>query len=282
MHSFVGKAMRGAIVAGWVAGLLWWEHRRALRRVRESKWKRDGRNLALAGLAAAATQLLEMPVALAVARRAQQQHSGLLQLAGLAAWAKPAAAILLLDYTLYLWHRLTHHVPLLWRFHRVHHLDREMDASTALRFHFGEITLSVAFRAAQIWVIGPTPAVYLAWQTFLILCILFHHANIRMPLAFEKRLAIVLVTPRLHGIHHSTRPDEVNSNWSSGLTVWDWLHCTLRTGVPQASIEIGVEAFRGDRDQALRNLLILPFAGPAKTVPMPAARVIESPSELEA
>lgn len=280
--TLLGKAIQGAVLAGWAVGLVWWEYKRSLRAVADSKLKRDIRNLAMAGLAAAATQLLETPVALAIASRAQQQHTGLLQIVTFPPWVKPVAAILLLDYTLYIWHRLTHRAPILWRFHRVHHLDREMDASTALRFHFGEITLSVGFRAAQMWLLGPAPAVYAAWQTFLILCILFHHANVRLPLAWERRLAKVVITPRLHGIHHSMRAEEMNSNWSSGLTVWDWAHRTLRTSVPQDSIVIGVEGFRGDRDQALGNILILPFIAPAEPVSSGRARVNEPVGALEA
>src|SRR5689334_21732151 len=116
-------SIQTVVLAAWVGGLLWWEHKRALRRVIDSKLTRDVRNLVVAGFAGAATQWLEVPVALALATRAQQQHTGLLQLLPLPFWAQPIAAILLLDYTLYIWHRLTHAVPLLWRFHRVHHLD---------------------------------------------------------------------------------------------------------------------------------------------------------------
>jgi sterol desaturase/sphingolipid hydroxylase (fatty acid hydroxylase superfamily) len=269
-------------VAAWIVGLLWWEHKRFLRRVVDSKLERDLRNLAIAAGAAAATQLLEAPVAIALANRSQRRGTGLLQLPWLPRWIKPASAILLLDYTLYIWHRLTHVVPVLWRFHKVHHLDREMDASTAVRFHFGEITLSVAFRAAQIRVIGPSASVYRAWQTFLMLCILFHHANIRLPLLWERRIARILVTPRLHGIHHSISASEVNSNWSSGLTVWDWLHGTLRARVPQHSIVIGVEGCHDDRSQALAHLLLLPFIEPANTIRTDAARPGEPVSALEA
>ncbi|MGI8958313.1 MAG: sterol desaturase family protein [Bryobacteraceae bacterium] len=163
---------------------------------------------------------------------------------------------------------LTHRVPLLWRFHQVHHLDREMDASTALRFHFGEITISVAFRAAQVWVVGPTAVDFAAWQTFLFLCILFYHSYVRLPLGWERRLARILVTPRLHGIHHSAVSEELNSNWSSGLTVWDWLHGTLKTEVPQNQIVIGVPGYRDDEHQKLKNLLLLPFRDGAKVTPM--------------
>jgi sterol desaturase/sphingolipid hydroxylase (fatty acid hydroxylase superfamily) len=279
MRSVVENSIRIAVLGGWVAGLLWWEYRRSLRRVLDSKLKRDIRNLTVASLAAAAMQFIEVPVAIAINLRAEQKHSGLLQIAPAPGCVKLLAAILLLDYTLYFWHRLTHRVPLLWRFHQVHHVDREMDATT-LRFHFGEIALSVAFRAAQVWLIGPTPASYAAWQSFLFFCILFHHANIRLPLGWERRLARLVVTPRLHGIHHSVVPEKLNSNWSSGLTVWDWLHGTLRTSVPQDAIIIGVEGLRGDREQQLGNVLALPFRAPAGVTPMPAPRSSDHISAL--
>ena len=236
----------------------------------------------MAGLAAVAIQTIEVPIAVAVAQATEEAHGGLLQVAAIPDGLKPLLAILLLDYTLYLWHRLTHRVPVLWRFHRVHHIDREMDASTALRFHFGEITLSVAFRAAQIWLIGPSPAMYASWQTLLIVCILFHHSNIRLPLHLERRLAAVLITPRLHAIHHSVETDEVNSNWSSGLTIWDWLHGTLRSKTPQESIVIGVQGFREDRDQELGKLLVHPFVCPAGVPMMSTKTTRERPSQLEA
>ena len=281
LDSHVRTATRVALIAGCVAGLLWWEHKRALRRVLDNKLKRDVRNLVVAGLAGVAMQLFEVPVAVAIAMHAQQRGTGLLRVLPFPEWLRAGAAIVLLDYTLYVWHRLTHRIPFLWRFHQVHHIDREMDASTALRFHFGEITVSVAFRAAQVWAIGPNPATYFAWQTFVFLCILFHHANVRLPLAWERRLARVLVTPRLHGIHHSIAPEEVNSNWSSGLTVWDWLHGTLRTSVPQDSITLGVPGFRDDRDQELFKVLSLPFRGVATVPPMPEASSRESFKLLE-
>ena len=258
-------------IAAFALALLWYERRRSLRPVVDSKLKRDARNLAVAGLAGVVTQLIEVPVAIAIARTSRRRGFGLLRLAGIPEWSKPLAAILLLDYTLYIWHRMTHRVPWLWRFHLVHHMDREMDASTALRFHFGEITLSVAFRAVQVGLIGASPEMYANWQSLLILCILFHHANIRLPLEWERRVAWVLVTPRLHAIHHSTRAEELNSNWSSGLTIWDWLHGTLRTGVEQESIIIGVEGLAGDREQALGNLLAQPFLHPAEVPPMGTA-----------
>lgn len=239
----ISNPLRAILIGTWMAGLIWFEKRRALRSVHRNKLRRDVRNLAIAAPAGAVMQALDMPVALRVAELAQQKGWGILPSLRLPRAVSTVAGILLLDYTLYWWHYLTHRVPVLWRFHQVHHVDREMDATTAIRFHFGEIAVSVAFRAAQVAAIGPSPMAVAAWQVFLFLCILFHHSNVRLPVAFERILARFIVTPRLHGIHHSIAPQEVNSNWSSGLTVWDWLHSTLRTEVPQAALTLGVPGF---------------------------------------
>ena len=108
-----------------------------------------------------------------------------------------------MDYTLYVWHILTHRVPLLWRFHAVHHVDLDLDASTALRFHFGELAVSVPYRAAQIALLGVDAEALSYWQMFLSLSVLFHHSNVRLPREFESVLSWFVVTPRMHGIHHS-------------------------------------------------------------------------------
>jgi sterol desaturase/sphingolipid hydroxylase (fatty acid hydroxylase superfamily) len=275
------NAVRGLILGAWVAALWWWEHRRALRPVADSKLQRDARNLAVAAPSAAVMQWLEFPVAFGLAMRAKERGTGLVQLLPVPALVRALIAMALLDYTLYLWHVLTHRVPFLWRFHQVHHIDREMDATTALRFHFGEIALSIGFRAAQVWLIGPGPKMVAAWQIFLFVCILFHHANVRIPLAWERRLARLVVTPRLHGIHHSIEPEEVNSNWSSGLTVWDWLHGTLRTERRQDAITIGVPGFRDDAHQRLKAALTLPFEEAGEVPPMPRGAVRQPIDALE-
>ncbi len=280
-HNPLPNAVRGLIIGGWIAALVWWERRRALRRVVDSKIQRDARNLAVAAGAGVVMQFVEAPLAFALAEWCEKTHSGLLQQVPVSGLARGAAAIVLLDYTLYLWHVLTHRIPLLWRFHRAHHIDREMDATTALRFHFGEMALSVGFRAAQVVTIGPAPMAFAVWQMFLFVCILFHHSNVRLPLQWERLLARIVVTPRLHGIHHSIVPQEVNSNWSSGLTVWDWLHGTLRTDTPQERIVIGVAGFLSDSEQRLGNVLSAPFRDGA-AVPAATARGIRQPiSQLE-
>jgi sterol desaturase/sphingolipid hydroxylase (fatty acid hydroxylase superfamily) len=255
----MSNALRGLIIGTWVAGLVWLENKRALRPVRRSKIQRDARNLAVAVPAGAVMQFIEAPVAFWLAEQANRSGLGLLPWLPIPAPLKTLPGVILLDYTLYWWHFLTHRVPVLWRFHQVHHLDEEMDATTALRFHFGEIGISVLFRAAQIVVIGPTPFAIALWQLFLFLCILFHHSNVRLPVGLERTLARVLITPRLHGIHHSIVPAEVNSNWSSGLSFWDWLHGTLRTEPPQDQITIGLPGRPAELCDGLGEALALPF-----------------------
>lgn len=277
----IPNTIRAVVIGAWIAGLVLWERRSALRCACDSKLRRDTRNLAIAACAGAVMQFCEAPVAFSLARQAEQKRRGLVWKLPSLRLARVLISIALLDYTLYWWHYLTHRVPLLWRFHRVHHLDREMDATTAIRFHFGEIAISVLFRAAQVVFIGPTRFSVAAWQVFLFLCILFHHANVRIPLGIERRIARFVVTPRLHGIHHSIQPDEVNSNWSSGFTIWDWLHGTLRTAAPQDSIIIGVPGFRNDEAQRLGKSLLLPFKGTVHVPAMPAGPVRQSLASLE-
>jgi sterol desaturase/sphingolipid hydroxylase (fatty acid hydroxylase superfamily) len=244
----------------WFAGLVWLERRQALRQRRvEPKLRRDVRNLAVGGVGAIALHLAERPIVAPLARLVGRRRWGLLQRTRLPLWVVTALAVHLMDYTLYHWHVLVHKVPWLWRFNLVHHADLDMDASTALRFHFTELTVSVPWRAAQVVTLGVSPLALSVWQTFLFCSILFHHSNVRLPIGLERRLSRLVVTPRLHGIHHSTLEEEANSNWSSGLTVWDWLHGTLRRNVRQPDIVIGVPGYRDPDELTLPRVLALPF-----------------------
>ena len=251
--------LSGALVLGAFGALVWLERRRPLRDERESKMRRSARNLAVAAVGAAAIRLTEAPLAERLTALVERRRWGLLKLARLPLWLEVAAAVVLLDYTLYLWHVLTHRVPLLWRFHVVHHIDLDLDATTALRFHFAELIISVPWRAAQILCIGVSPLSLSVWQTLLMLSVLFHHSNVRLPVEVERKINLLVVTPRMHGIHHSLVKEETNSNWSSGLTLWDRLHGTLRLDVPQGAIDIGVPAYREPREVGLGSMLALPF-----------------------
>ncbi len=249
----------GPLVVGAFAILLWQERRRPLRKRVEPPLPHALRNLAIAFTGALAVIVCESPIIQPLASMVEQRHWGLLGALHLPFWAEAGIALLLMDYTFYLWHILLHRAPILWRFHAVHHVDLDLDTSTALRFHFGELIASVPWRAAQVLVIGLSPATFVMWQVWFALCVMFHHSNLRLPIDWEGRINRMLVTPRMHGIHHSNRYEETNANWSSGLTVWDWLHGTLRLGVAQERIEIGVPAFRNLDSVVLPKLLTMPF-----------------------
>jgi sterol desaturase/sphingolipid hydroxylase (fatty acid hydroxylase superfamily) len=235
------------------------ERLRPLRRSKEPGLERVGRNLAIGLLAAATTAASEMPVVAPVQRFAERRRIGLLRWLPLPRVLRIALGFLLLDYTLYLWHRLNHQVPQLWRFHAVHHIDLDLDSTTGLRFHFGELALAAGFRATQVLLLGVDRETLAAWQQALLLSVVFHHSNAELPLTLEQRLVAWIVTPRMHGIHHSTLPDETNSNYSSLLSWWDRLHGSLRLNVPQAAVTIGVEGFAERNDVTLERSLSLPF-----------------------
>jgi len=255
----VPLVVSGPLLAGTFLALVYLEVRYPLRRSVEPKVRHVARNLALATFTAAAVRLAEMPAVLPMARRVAAGRWGLLGWAPLPTWLHLLLAVVFMDYTLYGWHVLTHRVPFLWRFHVVHHVDLDLDASTALRFHFAEIVISIGWRIAQVVLIGVPPLALSAWQTATLVSIMFHHANVRLPIAAERRLNRFIVTPRMHGIHHSTVREETDSNWSSGLTLWDWLHRTLRLDVPQEEVTIGVPAYRHPREVTLGRLLAMPF-----------------------
>jgi sterol desaturase/sphingolipid hydroxylase (fatty acid hydroxylase superfamily) len=244
---------------GILGGIFLLERRRPLRTETESKTRRNGRNLAVAALGAITIHFAESPVIYPLANIVERRRWGLLKVLKLPRFAEVIATVLLLDYTLYLQHVLHHRVPLLWRFHAVHHVDLDLDASTALRFHFGEIALSIPYRIAQVMLIGIDPQVLLGWQSFLLLSILFHHSNVQLPISLENRLVRFIVTPRMHGIHHSNEPADQNSNWSGGLTLWDALHGSLNLCIPQQEVKTGVKGFERPEQVTLPKILAQPF-----------------------
>ena len=227
----------------FVAGLAWLERRRPLRRQRVHPQRRRLVDNAVIGAGAAvAVALLEAPLAERAARAVERGGLGLVPALGLPPAAARTLTLLLLDYTLYRWHALLHRLPALWRWHRVHHADRDLDMSTALRFHAVEMAWSLPWRLAQVRLIGVTPAVLSLWSRLTLAEVLFHHANLRLPERADRLLGLLVTTPRLHGIHHSDVEAHRHANLSSGLTLWDALHGTLRRDVAQGAIRIGVPA----------------------------------------
>lgn len=255
----LSKLLKFVAVPLAFGAIVWLEKRRPLRKSVESKLVRDSRNLVVAVIAAAALTVFEKPVTSRLTKFVAEKNVGLLKIFKLPRFLEIALAVILLDYTLYLWHVLTHKSAFLWRFHLVHHVDLDLDASTAVRFHFGELIISVAWRAAQIVAIGVTPDALKRWQMFLFPSIIFHHSNIELSPEIDKKLSRFLITPRLHGIHHSNVQAETDSNWSSGLSIWDKLHGTYRADVSQDEIVVGVSAYRQKEEVKLLEILKLPF-----------------------
>lgn len=221
------------------------------------------RHLAINALAGAPgailAQLVVFPFGLAITRWTAENHFGLLRLLGLPPWLDTAAGFLLLDFSFYYWHRLNHTWPLLWRFHNVHHVDPDLEVSTALRFHFGEVAFSTAFRLVQLTLTGASTLTYLIFEPCFMAEVMFHHSNVRLPANFERALNRILVTPRMHELHHSIVKSETNSNYSSFFSFWDRLHRSFSPMRPGESITIGVPAYRDPASQSVTRLLMLPF-----------------------
>src|SRR5687767_7723628 len=218
------RALTSLAIGGWFLGLMWLEKRRPLRQATEEPGTRLVRNSVIAGSAAALSLAVESPISQLVSQYVYRRRMGLLNQRDMPIALQVLLSVALLDYTLYIWHVLSHKVPLLWRCHVVHHIDLDLDASTAVRFHFSELALSVFWRVLQVRCLGINPGALSLWQAFLMFNILFHHSNVRLPWQFEAVLNWLIVTPRMHGIHHSIIDEETNANWSSGLTVWDRVH----------------------------------------------------------
>jgi sterol desaturase/sphingolipid hydroxylase (fatty acid hydroxylase superfamily) len=168
-------------------------------------------------------------------------------------------SFLLMDLTFYYWHLVNHRVPFLWRFHNVHHVDPDLDVSTAFRFHFGEIVLSTAFSLVQVSLIGPSAWTFAVYQLVFQAEVLFHHSNVRLPVGIERLLNRVLVTPRMHGIHHSQVQRENNSNFGTVFPWWDRLHRTLGVNIPQDEVIVGVPGYTLHEDNTFWNALLMPF-----------------------
>lgn len=248
-----------AVLAGWFVLLLVAERvtplRRRVRPFRRRLWV----NAALSVLAFAAGAGVVQPVAAWILGQQAERPFGLLRWTHMPAGVEFAAALLLMDLSFYYWHRLNHRVGWLWRFHNVHHVDGDLDVTTSFRFHAVEIAYSSGFRAVQVGLIGLGPLAYFTYEILFQAGTMFHHSNLRLPIRVERALNHVLVTPRMHGVHHSTVREETNSNYGTCLRWWDRLHRTLRVDVPQEDVEIGVPGYPQDRPEKVRTLLTMPF-----------------------
>jgi len=254
---YVGRPLLACLFLALL--LLQW--RFPLRRQHFSVLHRLVRNFVLSIPGFAIVRLAMLPIPIAVVLWAYDRRIGLLNWLPLPGWGTVIATFLLMDYAYWWWHWANHMVPIFWRFHNVHHTDLDLDVSTAARFHFGEMIFSIGFLSLAVALFGIAPLMLVVFFITLEAATFFHHSNWRLPSELERILNLILVRPRMHGIHHSIVQRETNSNWGTIFCWWDKLHRTLRRDIPQHAITIGVAAYREEYELTLGKLLALPFRG---------------------
>lgn len=250
----------GAIILVSLFSLLFIaESKFQLRKRVQNRWKRIFINFTVSIPSFALLRFLFIPFMVWLAYKNEDWNFGLNYLYNAPVWIKSVIAFLLLDYSNYLWHIVLHKMPLMWRFHLVHHTDLDLDITTSFRFHFGELIGSVFFRGAAVILIGISPLMVLIYEISFDASNQFQHSNLKIPFRLEKVLNKILVTPRMHGIHHSMKKRETDSNYSIILSFWDRLHRTINLNVSQDEVVTGVPVYRNAKELTTVKLLKLPF-----------------------
>ncbi|NOG73631.1 sterol desaturase family protein [Roseicella sp. DB1501] len=199
--------------------------------------------------------------AVGVAMLAQAQGWGLLNVLRAPGWVAVPVSVLLLDLAIYAKHVAFHHVPVLWRLHRMHHADLEFDVTTGVRFHPVEIVLSMLIKSAVVVALGAPPLAVLVFEVLLNATSMFNHGNVRLPGWMDRILRWLVVTPEMHRVHHSILRRETDSNFGFNLPWWDRLFGTYRAQpeAGQESMTIGIPAFRDPRELRLDRMLLQPL-----------------------
>lgn len=235
------------------------EGKRPLRKRKQPRTKRIVLNTIVSIPAFTLLRLVLLPVMVRLAIKNEHLKLGLNYKYSAHPIIKAAVAFLLLDYSNYAWHIMNHKIAQLWKFHLVHHSDEDLDVTTAFRFHFGEMIASVFYRGTCVLLSGGTPLTVLLYETAFEAATQFHHSNWKLPLKIERRLNKFIVTPRMHGIHHSDIQQETDSNYAVIFSFWDRLHNTVRLNVDQKNINIG-SPFYHHHELMVGKLLRLPFS----------------------
>ena len=246
-------AWKGAAVGLWFLALFALERWRPAARphLAEPGWRRLARNAALWAGNAVLSPLVVVPVSVLAAGAAPRWRP---------LWWSGAGGLLLdlvlLDCLIYWWHRANHVVPFLWRFHAVHHLDRFLDTTSAVRFHAGEVLLSALARAGAIALLALPLSSVLVFETLVLMAAMFHHSNLRLPPALERALSLLVVTPSIHWVHHHRRRIDTDSNYCTILSLWDRLFASRSGHHRTPDMPIGVE---GREEEGVLQLLAAPF-----------------------
>ena len=262
--------IRLCVFAGIFAAMAAWEvlaPRRGQELARGTRWPG---NIGIVVLDTVLVRLVLPTTAVGLALVAEARGWGLMHALGLPLWASIPLAIVALDLAIYLQHVLFHAVPALWRLHRVHHADLEIDVTTGARFHPIEILLSMGIKLGVVAALGTPAVAVLIFEILLNATSMFNHSNVRMPLRLDRGLRWIVVTPDMHRVHHSIAARETNSNFGFNLPWWDRLFGTYR-GQPAAGHEgmtIGIEQFRDPAEQRLDHMLTQPFRDDDRSYPL--------------
>ncbi|NJD36302.1 MAG: sterol desaturase family protein [Betaproteobacteria bacterium] len=238
--------------------------RRARLHSRTVRWTA---NLGLVVVNTVLVRLVFPFAAVAFATLAAQRGWGLLNNIDLPGWLALLLAVVAMDFAIWLQHVMVHAVPVLWRLHQVHHADPDYDVTTGARFHPLEIILSMLIKFSVIAVLGAPAAAVLVFEVLLNATAMFNHANVKLPGDVDAALRLLLVTPDMHRVHHSTDNAEANSNFGFNLSLWDRLFGTYHYAarLPQESMHIGVAGLTGDaRCVSLSGMLVIPFVSPGE------------------
>jgi len=262
--------IRLAAFAGVFLAMAIWElltPRRPQAIARNWRWPN---NLGVVALDVLLVRILSPVTAVGLALVAEAHGFGLFNLIVLPRWASIIVSVILLDLAIYLQHVLFHAVPALWRLHRMHHADLEIDVTTGLRFHPVEILLSTGIKLAVVAAFGTPAAAVLVFEVLLNATSMFNHSNVRVAPRLDRVLRWFVVTPDMHRVHHSIVRRETNSNFGFNLPWWDRLLGTYRAepAAGHDGMTIGIEQFRNPRELGLDRMLLQPFRGEAGRYPL--------------
>lgn len=266
--------LRLAVFAGVLTLMAIWEvlaPRRARPVPRRTRWPA---NIGIVILNTLLVRLLLPTAAVGVALSAEGHGWGLFNRYDIPSWVAILGGVVLLDFIIYMQHVMFHAVPALWRLHRMHHADLDIDVTTGARFHPIEILLSMLIKFAAVAALGITPAAVVLFEILLNATSMFNHANVRIPRVVEPALRWLIVTPDMHRVHHSIERDETDSNFGFNLSLWDRLFGTYRAQ-PRAghrSMTIGIPDFR---DPAACTRLLGMLAIPFQANTRPASKPLE-------
>jgi sterol desaturase/sphingolipid hydroxylase (fatty acid hydroxylase superfamily) len=229
-----------------------------------SKFRRWLNNLGLGIVNITIIQIFFVSLIISISIYNSNKQIGLLNLMQIPDWLKIIDTIIIMDLVMYFWHIMTHRVPLLWRFHRVHHTDLDVDVSTTLRYHIGEVIPQFLILAGVVYFIGADPIGVLAFECIFLLANLFRHSRFKLSSGFENIFWILFVPPAMHRIHHSVDLEERNTNFGTIFSIWDRFFGTLLTGINQNQIWTGVDGHIQEKKLEIYHLIWMPFTPAVK------------------